>query len=101
MAFKIEITEPAKQDIEKAISYYNDKTNGLAERFYKQFEEAIKKIKLHPHYYSYYKKPFRRILFKDFPYLVIYKIYENVIVVTGVLPEMIYPKKITDRADDK
>ena|SRR5258708_16199438 len=97
MAFKVEITEATKQDINEAVSYYTGKSEGLGEKFYKQFKEAIKKIQTNPLYYSYYKKPFRRILLKDFPYLVIYKIYDNIIVVTGVLFGMIDPEKITDR----
>ncbi len=53
MAFKVEITEAAKQDIEEAINYYNSKSNGVSEKFYNQFKGSIEKIKVRPLYYSY------------------------------------------------
>jgi len=97
MAFKIEITELAKKDLYKGVEYYNKKAAGLGIRFYKQHREAIKKLKLHPLYYSYYKAPFRRILIDDFSYLIVYKINDNTVVITAIIFSMIDPDIIDNR----
>jgi len=97
MVFKIEISEAAKNDIDKAVIYYNSESTSLSNRFYRQLMEALKKIKSNPNYYSYYKIPYRRLLLKDFPYLILYKVYNNTVIVIGVFFEMINPEKITDR----
>ena len=97
MGFKIKVSDAALNDIDKAVIYYNGKSISLGNRFYRQFRDALRKIKSNPNYYSYYKTPYRRLLLKDFPYLILYKVYNNTVIVTGVFFEIINPEKITDR----
>ena len=100
MEFNLEITEAAKSDIIDAVYYYQNISESLAERFYAEVIDSLEAIKKHPAYFSYYNEPFRRLLLKHFPYLVIYKIYNDIIIITGVVFAKQNPDKIKQRSKD-
>ena len=100
MEFNLEITEAAKFDIIDAVYYYQNISESLAERFYSEVIDSLEVIKKHPTYFSYYSETFRRLLLKHFPYLVIYKIYDHIIIITGVVFAKQNPDKIKQRSTD-
>ena len=64
-----------KQDYEEAYAWYEDKQNGLGERFLKAVRIKIDEIVLHPEVYgSKGNRKFREAALDIFPYLLIYKI---------------------------
>jgi mRNA-degrading endonuclease RelE of RelBE toxin-antitoxin system len=81
MDFKVIVNEDAYLDLLDAIEYYEAKLSKLGERFFKIYKEKIKALEKNPFYFGYYLDDFRRITFVDFPYMMIYKILENNIVI--------------------
>jgi hypothetical protein len=100
MEFSIEITEAAKFDILDGVYYYQNISKSLADRFYFEVVTSLNAIQKNPTYFSYYNKPFRRLLLKHFPYLVIYKIYDDIVIITGVLFAKQNPVKLKQRSKD-
>ena len=72
MGFNIEILLPVYSDVEDAFTYYELQSDGLGNRFYKDFFSAISKLKGNPFYYTSYNELFRRIPLDIFPYMIIY-----------------------------
>ena len=100
MELNLEITEAAKLDIIEAIYYYQKISGSLAERFYFDLANSMETIKKNPTYFSYYEVPFRKLLLKHFSYLIIYKIYNQVVNITGIVFAKQNPDKIKQRSKE-
>lgn len=98
MEFKLEITEAAKLDIVDGVYYYQKISESLAERFYFEITHSLQAIKKNPTYFSYYNEPFRKLVLKHFPYLIIYKVYTDTVIVTGIVFAKQNPGKIKQRS---
>ena len=97
MGFKIKILTQSKQDIWNIISWYENHQEGLGERFDSNINILFLEIAANPTHFSFYKNNFRRAVVKHFPYLVIFKIIENEIVVYTIVYGGRYPKLINKR----
>lgn len=99
MTYKIEITESAYNDISEAFYYYENISANLGEKFYNDLLQQLHYLESNPNYYGFYTENFRRILLDKFPYLVIYKIVDDKVVLYAVVYGGIDPgtisKKIT------
>ena len=85
MAIEFIIKETAKQDIVEIVDWYDNKKLGLGDRFYNDLLNEFEKIQQMPTQYSFYKDDFRRALLKNFPYLIIFQILENEIVIYAIV----------------
>ena len=85
MAFNLVVTYTAELDIEKAVDWYNSKQEALGQRFYNAVLSEFAIIQKHPNYYSFYSKGFRKNLVKQFPYLIIFKITNQDIIIYTVI----------------
>ncbi len=78
MAFEVDLLDEAKLDYQEIINnWYEDQEPGLGMRFYLAMGELFLKLELHPLNYSYYSKPYRHVVLKDFPYRIVYKVEKN------------------------
>ena len=88
MGYNIEIKRNAEQDTENAIDYYFTISIDLTIRFKDELYATYEKITTNPEFYKYLSKKkgknYRCIRLKSFPYLVIYKIIGNSIIVISV-----------------
>ena len=96
MVFKVIVYEDAFLDLLDAVDYYESKSTGLGEAFYKIYKEKIVELERNPFYYGYHDEGFRRISFVDFPYIMIYKILdENIVIVHEITFEGRSPETIS------
>lgn len=88
MHYDVEISREAELDIENAIDYYFAIDVAIVFRFRDDLYATYAKIIANPQFYKYLskkkEKKYRCVQLKSFPYLVIYKISGNVIIVTSV-----------------
>lgn len=86
MQYDLLISPIAFKEANAAYNYYEKKQIGLGERFIKSLKESYYKLSLNPQYYSYIKSKtdVRDIKIKDFPFLVIYQIIEDRVLVLRV-----------------
>ena len=75
MSYTYQLHPLTKQDYDEAYEWYEDKRNGLGERFLKAVRKKIEEIVLHPEAYgSKGNLKFREAEVEIFPYLVVYKL---------------------------
>jgi plasmid stabilization system protein ParE len=82
------ITAEAQRDTLNASDYYAAINSDLADRFENELRHTYTKIIANPQYYKYLskgkKKKFRCAKLRAFPFLIIYRIEENLIIVIAV-----------------
>ena len=66
----------ALEDIEQAFNYYEQRQNGLGERFTTQLQLTLNAIKRNPFFASVRYDNIRCARIKKFPYLVHYHVHE-------------------------
>ncbi len=81
MKYNLVVKERAKADIEAIALYYNNLQEDLGLKFWYSVEIAFKEITTNPLGYQVKYSSFRTKLTKPFPYLLIYEVIENNIIV--------------------
>ncbi len=81
MVFKVIVNEDAFLDLLDAVDYYESKSSGLGEKFFKIYKEKVIELEKNPFYYGFHKESFRIISFVSFPYIMIFKILDNNLII--------------------
>ena len=94
MEFSIKLKPKASQDIDKTIEYYTNISIELGFRFYSEIRTAIESLKIFPRYQVRYGS-IRCLGVDNFPYLVHYKIDEDIkeILIIAVIHTSRDPKR--------
>ena len=98
MAYQLIIREEAHLDANKAYTYYEQKSPGLGERFLQELIQRYNEISEHPEYYGFIDehKIIRDVKLRHFPYLVVYEINNDKVIVYSVFNGYKNPnKKVT------
>ena len=76
MAYNLIVKEEALSDMLEAFLYYEDKSEGLGERFMAALQMRYDQITENPEHYSFTDetKVLRDVKLKGFPYVVIYDV---------------------------
>jgi len=75
---------PADAELSEAIAYYNDQHSGLGDQFYRAFLLTTDEIVKAPTAWRKIGQHTRRINFRRFPYLVLYVVDDNDILITCI-----------------
>jgi len=83
VAYKLIIKEEAAADALTAFLYYEGKSSGLGEKFIIALQERFRQLSVNPQHYSFIdkRKKLRDVKLNGFPYVVIYDIDEENVVV--------------------
>ena len=86
MKYNLLITKQAMLDEMEAYHYYEDIRPGLGDRFIESVENRYAALSQHPDYYSYSdgNKIIRDVAIDGFPYLIIYEIAGDDVVVFSI-----------------
>ena len=68
----------------EAYDWYEEQRQGLGEEFIKELDSRFDKLQSHPEYFGKIKKNFRQISLKRFPYVIVFEIIKNEVVVFAV-----------------
>lgn len=93
MKFTLVIPGIVEEEIDEAAAYYNKKQEGLGDRLYKDLTETLSFVEKSPLSFQKSRKDYRQALLKRFPYLVIYKVYENKILIFRFINARKHPVK--------
>jgi plasmid stabilization system protein ParE len=93
MKYVLEIKEEAVFDIKETYLYYEEQKIGLGNRFLDTLETYLERVRKNPEHYQVKRKPYREAFIKDFPFLIIYEIEANKIVVYAVFNTWKNPNK--------
>jgi toxin ParE1/3/4 len=84
MSYEIVLQSEAIWDLQEAFEWYEKKRRGLGFEFIEEIESGYLKISKHPLHYPSINTQFRRIRINRFPYLVIYEIEGNSVIINSV-----------------
>jgi plasmid stabilization system protein ParE len=101
MRWNLIIKEEAVEDITNAALWYESRQSLLGEGFLKETESALKEIKSNPFLFQLQRQNIRHGYIKRFPFLIIYEVVENTIVVYAVFQAQRNPKKRYFRSKKK
>ena len=93
MKYDVVIKEEADEDVANAFSWYEDQKEGLGERFLLCLDEYYDVISENPHIFQAKYNARRQAILKRFPYVIIYEVEENTVVVYAVFHTSQNPKK--------
>lgn len=71
-------------DISNGYNWYEDKQEGLGERFLMELATCYYQLETHPEYYGSVVKNYRRITLKHFPYIIAFEIVNDKVFVYAV-----------------
>ena len=86
MAYQLIILKAAADDTTEAYNYYENIQPGLGDRFLAELLVRFNEISRHPQYYGFIdeQKIIRDVKLKSFPYLVVYEIESEAVVIYSV-----------------
>jgi len=93
MAYILEVKDEANLEIIEAYLYYEDKRTGLGEEFLEHLDIYFDRITNSPKHFPQKRKPYREAFIKRFPFLVIYEISKERIIVYSVFNTWQNPEK--------
>ncbi len=75
----------AEEEFELAIDFYEEARKNLGEEFIEEVYQAVKRVKNFPEAWHPMTKSTRRCLVNRFPFGVVYKVEDSVIVIVSVM----------------
>lgn len=85
MVFKITILPLAEKEIEESIEFYESRSRGLGKQFLTYLKSYLKVLKTNPELFEIKKQPgYREMTLVKFPFVIIYEIIGNEIVIYSV-----------------
>ncbi len=93
MRYSVEILEEAFSELESISDYYEKFKKGLGENFIEDWERTLLAILKTPLGFVLFDKHFRLIQFQKFPFLVIYELRKEKIIVYRIIHIKRNPEK--------
>ncbi len=81
---KVAFHPRAETELDSAYQYYELQKRGLGKRFMRETYATVSRIKEHPEAWLLIENQVRRCQTQHFPYAVIYKNYEDVILIIAI-----------------
>ncbi len=82
--YQLIIKPRAIEMAKEAYQWYEDQQAGLGDLFLLELESCYDKLEAWPDSYAKIKKNFRQIILKTFPYVVVFEIFKNDVVIYAV-----------------
>jgi plasmid stabilization system protein ParE len=82
---RIVLGDEAQADALDAFRFYEERREGLGERFRDHLDIALSRIQETPELYPIVHRDLRRTLIERFPYVVLYRLYPGVIFIVAIM----------------
>ena len=93
MVFKLEITDLAEEEYSLAFNYYQGQQLGLGDKFEKETDYLINKLKENPYLFQRKYKHYREAVYKKFPYYIVYEIIDSSVLIHSFFHANRNPKR--------
>lgn len=94
---KIYFSQIAQKELQEAVYYYDEITPRLADELLHELEESKKLITFFPLAWTKTKNNQRKYILKRFPYMLIYKVYADRIVIAAFAHQHRLPENYINR----
>lgn len=92
--YRLQVLEKARADMRSSADWYNEQQTGIGERFLSEVVVAFRLIEANPlHYPEKFSKKFRFANVTDFPFVIVFKVKKDLVVVNAVFHTSRNPKK--------
>jgi toxin ParE1/3/4 len=81
MTWRVIVRPLARLEIAEAIDWYNAQVDGLGDQFLGSVRDSLAMVQRNPLQYQVLQGPFRRARLRRFPYILIYRLGQEEIVV--------------------
>jgi plasmid stabilization system protein ParE len=83
-----------QHEVNDAVRWYEEQSEGLGDDFFAKFESALNAIQLNPSGYAFWleSNTVRRAKLKRFPYAVLYKVYPDKVRILCVRHDKKHPR---------
>jgi len=92
MKYDLIIKEEANEDVISAFLWYEEQQEGLGDKFLLCLDEYCSVITENPYIFQAKYNTLRQAILKRFPYVIIYEVEENALVVYAVFHTSRHPK---------
>ena len=82
----------AQQELSQTMEFYEHQVPGLGNIFFEEISDAVDRIKLYPESYHIIMNRTRKCSLQKFPYLVLYGIIHDTIVVSAIAHQHRHPR---------
>jgi len=92
--YQLQVLRKAREDMQKSADWYDEQQAGVGDRFLLEVISTFRLIETNPlHYQERFSKKFRFAKVHDFPFVVVFKIKKELVVVNSVFHTSRNPKK--------
>lgn len=92
--YQLQVLRKAKEDMQKSAEWYNKQQAGVGDRFLLEVVNTFRLIESNPlHYQERFSKQFRFAKVHVFPFVVVFKIKDELIIVNSVFHTSRNPKR--------
>jgi hypothetical protein len=92
--YRLQILHQAREDMQKSADWYDKQQEGLGQRFLSETIKTLRLTETNPlHYQEKFDKRFRFAPVHYFPYLVVFKIKGDIVVINAVFHTSRNPKR--------
>jgi len=92
MDYRLRLQHEAIMDMREAFTWYEQQRTGLGYSFLEEVETCYQKLLESPEYYGMLNKRLRRIKINGFPYLIIYELEVDTVIINSVFHTSRLPK---------
>jgi plasmid stabilization system protein ParE len=75
----------AQKELQQTVDYYESCSKGLGKRFALEVKSSIRQIMQYPHAWTAVRKELRRYIIDRFPYVILYYVESDKIVIVAVM----------------
>ena len=93
MKYSVKVLPEAIEDISIAFNWYERKKIGLGDRFLSELTEYYIRLEINPFTYSKINDQFRHAILRKFPYVIVYRIVNEDVIVYSVFHTSRSPKQ--------
>ncbi|KFF06278.1 type II toxin-antitoxin system RelE/ParE family toxin [Flavobacterium reichenbachii] len=94
MVFKIKILPLAEKEIDESIQFYENRSKDLGKQFLTYLKSYLKVLKTNPELFEIKKQlRYRELTLIKFPFVIIYEIIDNEVIVYSVFHTSRNPKR--------
>ncbi|MBV6403395.1 MAG: hypothetical protein GFGODING_00133 [Flavobacteriales bacterium] len=93
MSFRLEIRDRASDEFIESYLWYEQQRNGLGEEFHDEVEEHFAFLRERPEGFAKWRGPYKKINLKRFPYIIVFRVVKDAVVVFSVFHTRRDPKR--------
>lgn len=84
MIYNITVQIEALLKIQDAVDWYEEQKQGLGFQLLDEIENCYAELQINPHRFSFINHQYRRVKTARFPYVLIYEVEDDTVIITNV-----------------